>query len=104
MATAKSTGSTRLGRDSKPKYLGIKAASGEIVTAGAILVRQRGTNFIPGLNTAFGGDHTIFAKVAGKVDFVMKRKTRFDGKKATVRVVTVTASSKRAASLANKPL
>ena len=95
MATAKSTGSSRLGRDSNPKYLGIKAASGEVVTAGAILVRQRGTNFIAGKNAAMGGDHTIFAKIAGTVDFVTKRKIRFDGSRATVRVVTVNASSKR---------
>ena len=99
MATAKSTGSSRLGRDSRPKYLGVKAASGETVTAGAILVRQRGTNFVPGKNTGKGGDNTIYATAAGVVNFLTKKKTRFDGSRSEVRLVTVNPASS-----AGKPL
>lgn len=99
MATSKATGSSRLGRDSRPKYLGVKAASGETVTAGAILVRQRGTNFVPGKNTGKGGDNTIYATAAGVVNFLTKKKTRFDGSKSKVRLVTVSPVSS-----ASKPL
>src|SRR3989344_554336 len=78
MATSKATGSSRLGRDSRPKYLGVKASSGETVTAGAILVRQRGTNFVPGKNTGKGGDNTIYATAAGVVNFLTKKKWFFN--------------------------
>lgn len=69
MAHKKAAGSSRNGRDSKPKYLGVKAYGGQKVTAGSIIVRQRGTRFYPGLNTGMGRDHTIFALVAGIVGF-----------------------------------
>lgn len=97
MATSKSTGSSTLGRDSRPKYLGIKAASGETVKAGSILVRQRGTNFIAGKNTGKGGDNTIYATAAGVVNFLTKQKIRFDGSRSLVRVVTVSPSSSKPA-------
>ncbi|MCG8343082.1 MAG: 50S ribosomal protein L27, partial [Chlorobiales bacterium] len=67
MAHKKGGGSTKNGRDSNPKYLGVKASGGSLVSAGSIIVRQRGTVFKPGNNTGIGRDHTIFALVDGKV-------------------------------------
>ena len=72
MAQKKGGGSTRNGRDSKPKMLGVKAFGGEMVTAGSIIVRQRGTRFHPGANAGVGKDHTIFALVDGHVSFGTK--------------------------------
>ena len=69
MAHKKGGGSSRNGRDSNPQYLGIKAYAGETITAGSIIVRQRGTKFYPGLNVGLGKDYTLFAKVAGTVKF-----------------------------------
>ncbi len=69
MAHKKAGGSTRNGRDSNPKYLGVKRYGGQIVNAGEILVRQRGTPFHPGRNVGIGKDHTLYALVAGKVVF-----------------------------------
>ena len=72
MAQKKGGGSTRNGRDSKPKMLGVKAFGGELVSAGSIIVRQRGTKFHPGTGTGLGKDHTIFATVDGVVNFSVK--------------------------------
>ena len=72
MAQKKGGGSTRNGRDSQPKMLGVKAFGGQIVTAGSIIVRQRGTRFHPGTNVAVGKDHTLFALVDGEVSFGVK--------------------------------
>ncbi len=72
MAQKKGGGSTRNGRDSKPKMLGVKAFGGELVTAGSIIVRQRGTKFHPGTNVGVGKDHTLFALVEGNVVFETK--------------------------------
>ena len=72
MAHKKAGGSTRNGRDSHSKRLGIKCFGGELVKAGSILVRQRGTKFHPGMNVGLGGDDTLFAKSAGKVKFKIK--------------------------------
>ncbi|MBC8065164.1 MAG: 50S ribosomal protein L27 [Chlorobia bacterium] len=69
MAHKKGQGSSRNGRDSKPKMLGVKKYGGEIVKPGAIIVRQRGTQFHPGLNVGIGRDHTIFALIDGQVKF-----------------------------------
>ena len=69
MAQKKGGGSTRNGRDSKPKMLGVKAFGGELVSAGSIIVRQRGTRFHPGTNVGIGKDHTLFALVDGHVSF-----------------------------------
>lgn len=69
MATNKGGGSSRNGRDSNPKYLGVKAYGGELVKAGSIIVRQRGTKFFPGFNVGLGRDHTLFAKISGIVKF-----------------------------------
>ena len=72
MAQKKGGGSTRNGRDSKPKMLGVKAFGGELITAGAIIVRQSGTKFHPGVNVGIGKDHTLFALVDGHVNFTTK--------------------------------
>jgi large subunit ribosomal protein L27 len=69
MAHKKGLGSSRNGRDSKPKMLGVKIFAGQDVTAGMILVRQRGTKFRSGAGTGLGRDHTIFAKRDGRVEF-----------------------------------
>ncbi len=72
MAHKKGGGSTRNGRDSKPKMLGVKSKGGELIAAGAIIVRQRGTQFHPGDNVGIGKDHTLFALVDGNVVFETK--------------------------------
>ncbi|MFO1505466.1 MAG: 50S ribosomal protein L27 [Lysobacterales bacterium] len=69
MAHKKAGGSTRNGRDSNPKYLGVKIYGGESVSAGNIIVRQRGTQFHPGAGVGLGRDHTLFALIDGKVAF-----------------------------------
>lgn len=72
MAQKKGGGSTRNGRDSQPKMLGVKKFGGELISAGAIIVRQRGTRFHPGVNVGMGKDHTLFALVDGNVQFKVK--------------------------------
>ena len=72
MAQKKGGGSTRNGRDSKPKMLGVKKFGGESISAGSIIVRQRGTRFHPGTNVGIGKDHTLFALADGKVSFAVK--------------------------------
>ena len=74
MATKKAGGSSRNGRDSAGRRLGVKKFGGEIVISGNILVRQRGTKFHPGSNVGIGKDHTLFAKLNGKVSFKKNRK------------------------------
>jgi large subunit ribosomal protein L27 len=71
MAQKKGGGSTRNGRDSQPKMLGVKVFGGQEVLAGSIIVRQRGTKFHPGKNVGMGRDHTLFALVDGKVSFAV---------------------------------
>ena len=78
MATKKSGGSTQNGRDSGPKYLGVKVNHGQSITIGSVIVRQRGTDVIPGRNVGIGKDHTLFALKNGKVEFGTKRKIHFD--------------------------
>ncbi len=84
MAHKKGMGSSRNGRDSKAKYLGIKRYGSEVVKSGSIIVRQRGTPFHPGLNVGRGGDDTLFAKIDGRVTF---RRTR--GNRRVVDVMSV---------------
>jgi len=72
MAHKKAGGSTRNGRDSNPKYLGVKMYGGQAVEAGNIIVRQRGTQFHPGTGVGLGRDHTLFALVDGKIKFSIK--------------------------------
>ena len=83
MAQKKGGGSTRNGRDSQPKMLGVKAFGGELISAGSIIVRQRGTKFHPGTNVGVGRDHTLFALVDGHVKF----KVQGEMNKQTVSVV-----------------
>jgi large subunit ribosomal protein L27 len=94
MAHKKGTGSTRNGRDSNAKRLGVKRFGGEKVTAGCILVRQRGTKFHPGNNVGIGSDDTIYATIAGTVKFERFGKTR---KKISVYAVEVEAPVAEAA-------
>lgn len=77
MAHKKGVGSSRNGRDSNPKFLGIKRYGGQPVTAGCIIVRQRGTRFHPGTNVGRGGDDTLFALVDGVVKFERRRNRQF---------------------------
>ena len=72
MAQKKGGGSTRNGRDSQPKMLGVKAYGGQVVSAGSIIVRQRGTRFHAGSNVGMGRDHTLFALVDGTISFAVK--------------------------------
>ncbi len=90
MAHKKGVGSSRNGRDSKPKMLGVKRADGQFVLAGSILVRQRGTKIHPGRNVGIGSDDTLFAKIDGLVSF-----DRLGRDKKTVSVIpeTVAVSS-----------
>jgi large subunit ribosomal protein L27 len=72
MAHKKAGGSSRNGRDSQAKRLGVKAYGGEQVNAGQIIVRQRGTQVHPGTNVGIGRDHTLYARITGKVEFAVK--------------------------------
>ena len=76
MAHKKAGGSSRNGRDSNAKRLGVKTYGGEVINAGAIIVRQRGTQVHPGVNVGLGKDHTLFALVEGKVEFSIKGANR----------------------------
>lgn len=76
MATNKGGGSSRNGRDSNPQYRGVKAFGGEQVTAGSIIVRQRGTQFHPGFNVGLGRDYTLFSLINGVVKFEGNRNRR----------------------------
>jgi large subunit ribosomal protein L27 len=74
MSSKKGVGSSRNGRDSNPKFLGLKKSGGQMVTAGNIILRQRGTKFRPGINAGVGRDHTIFARADGRVEFIKHTK------------------------------
>ncbi len=76
MAHKKGVGSTKNGRDSNPKMLGVKAFGGQVVPSGSILVRQRGTKFHPGINVMRGGDDTLFATSTGTVRFSRSKNNR----------------------------
>ena len=76
MAHKKGVGSSKNGRESHSKRLGVKTGDGQVVSAGAIILRQRGTKIHPGNNVGIGGDDTLFAKINGKVSFERKGKTK----------------------------
>jgi large subunit ribosomal protein L27 len=78
MAHKKAAGTTKNGRDSNPKYLGVKINHGQKISTGQIIVRQRGTEVLPGKNVGVGKDYTLFALKEGKVQFGTKRKTSFN--------------------------
>jgi len=89
MSTSKSSGATKLGRDSQPKYLGVKLFAGQKVKSGMIIIRQRGTKFLAGKNVKRGADDTLYALKEGKVKFTTKRKIKFDGSQRLAKVVNV---------------
>jgi len=89
MAKTKATGATKLGRDSLPKYLGVKLFAGQKAKSGNIIIRQRGTKFLPGKNVRRGGDDTLYALKEGMVRFSTKRIKRFDKSQRKAKVVSV---------------
>jgi len=89
MAKTKAGGATKLGRDSRPKYLGIKLSDGEIAKNGSIIIRQRGTKFVAGKNVKRGGDDSLYALKEGVVRFKTKKKEGFNNSQRTVKVVNV---------------
>ena len=89
MAHTKSAGTSCLGRDSNPKYLGVKLYDGQPAKPGSILVRQRGGKIRPGQNTAYGKDYTIYAIKEGIVKFSNKIITRFNGQRKRIKVANV---------------
>lgn len=92
MAHKKAGGSTRLGRDSNPQYLGTKVGDGQTVRSGQVLVRQRGTAIHPGLNVRRGKDDTIYSILAGKVKFSQRKRRRFDGSLKPTTFVNIIAT------------
>lgn len=90
MAHRKAGGSTRLGRDSNPKYLGVKRYDGQVVYAGEVLIRQRGSKFLPGENVKTGKDDTLYALADGTIKFSSKRVKDFTGKVNRRKVINVT--------------
>lgn len=91
MAKTKAADSTRLGRDSASKRLGVKLFGGEHAAAGVILIRQRGTKFLPGINVRKGADDTLYAAIPGIVSFTKIKRRRFDGGRRLATVVHVQA-------------
>ncbi len=89
MAHTKSAGSTKLGRDSIGRRLGVKRQHGQGVNAGEVLIRQRGTKYVPGFNVGRGKDDTLYALKKGVIEFVSKKKTRFDGNTRYIKVINV---------------
>lgn len=95
MAHTKSGGSTKLGRDSAGRRLGVKRQNGQAVQAGEVLIRQRGTKYFPGLNVKRAKDDTLYALKSGIVKFLSRKKIRFDGNHRNIKVVSVEASLRR---------
>ncbi len=90
MAKTKAKGATKLGRDSRPKYLGVKLFEGQKVRPGMIIIRQRGTRFLPGKNVKRGRDDTLYVLKKGIVKFSTKRKRGFDRSQRVAKIVNVT--------------
>ncbi|MEA3292927.1 MAG: 50S ribosomal protein L27 [Patescibacteria group bacterium] len=89
MSKTKAGGATKLGRDSLPKYLGVKLYDGERAKIGSVLVRQRGTRFFPGKNVKCGKDDTLYSTKQGVVKFQTKRIRRFDNKQRIAKIINV---------------
>jgi large subunit ribosomal protein L27 len=89
MAHKKAAGTTKNGRDSNPRYLGVKLTDGDTAMVGSIIVRQKGNEVIAGKNTSTGKDYTIFATKEGKVKFGSKKKMAFDSKVRVHKIVSV---------------
>ena len=94
MAHTKSGGSTKLGRDSISKRLGVKVNDGQSVQNGEVIVRQRGTYFVPGRNVMRAGDDTLYAKTSGVVKIASRKKTNFDRSRKDIKLVSVVPQSK----------
>lgn len=97
MSHKKAGGSTQNGRDSVAKRLGVKITGGQVVKAGGIIIRQRGTKYFPGLNVGMGKDHTLFSLIEGKVAYTQKALKKYDGRvfKDTIVHVEPTAKSSK---------
>ena len=93
MAHTKAGGSTKNGRDSGPKFLGVKLYDGQAARPGMVIVRQRGTKIEAGHNVKVGHDHTLYSMITGKVLYRDRRKTNFDGKVVRKKVVDVLAAA-----------
>ncbi|MEK7194795.1 MAG: 50S ribosomal protein L27 [Patescibacteria group bacterium] len=91
MAHTKAIGTTQLGRDSRPKYRGLKLHDGQLAKAGSIIVRQTGSSFWPGEGVRQGSDYTIYAVITGKVKFTTKLKKNYDGSRKIMKIVNVVA-------------
>ncbi len=89
MSKTKAAGTTRLGRDSQSKRLGVKLFAGQRAQAGNVLIRQRGTRFLAGKNVRKGADDTLYAGRSGVIAFTTKRKTRFDGKQRVAKMIHI---------------
>lgn len=89
MSHKKAGGSTKNGRDSQAQRLGVKVYGGQAIKAGSIIIRQRGTKYMPGKNVGMGKDHTIFAMINGVVDFSEKSFKKYDGRTFKDTVVSV---------------
>lgn len=89
MATKKAGGSTKNGRDSRAKRLGVKLFGGQMATAGSIIVRQKGTKFFAGKNVGIGKDYTLFALTEGTVEFTEKRVQKHDGRRYRDKFVNI---------------
>jgi large subunit ribosomal protein L27 len=89
MAKTKAAGATKLGRDSRPKYLGVKLFDGQLAKTGSIIIRQRGTKFVAGKNVRRGKDDTLYSLKEGTVRFTVKRKLGFNNSPKKVKIVKV---------------
>lgn len=89
MAHKKAAGKTKNGRDSNPKYLGVKLYDGQVAQTGSIIIRQRGTDVLAGKNVRMGSDDTLYAMKDGKVTFTTKRKIGFNNRTLVKKVVNV---------------
>ena len=89
MAHKKAAGTTKNGRDSGPRYLGIKLTHGDQAKVGSIIVRQKGLDILPGMNVGVGSDHTLFALKEGSVAFKSKRSTKYDNSIIRKKIVSV---------------
>ena len=96
MSKVKATGSSKLGRDSRAQRLGVKLYAGQKIKTGMIIVRQRGTKFLPGNNVRKGKDDTLYAMKEGIVGFTAKRKRGFDGSQRIAKIVNVEQSGLKA--------
>lgn len=89
MAHTKAIGSTQLGRDSRPKYRGIKLSDGQTAKVGNIIVRQMGTSVLAGTGVRTGSDYTLYAVRNGVVKFTTRKKSAYDGSRRTVKIVSI---------------